>query len=95
LPRQALQPARQDRHRSAQTSHTLRTGTDWPVKPTIRPQRDLGFPERCFAAGQTKSSLRSLLLTFYSKRCIFLQFFYRRDSWPRITRTCCKAHWTC
>src|SRR6516165_8350409 len=38
LPRLTLQPAHQDRQRSAQTRHTLKTGRDWPVKPTFQAQ---------------------------------------------------------
>ncbi len=44
LPRPALQPSHQDPHRSPQTTHNLRLGRDWPVKPTNRPEPSLGLP---------------------------------------------------
>jgi hypothetical protein len=39
LSRPPPQPSHQDPHTSAQTTHNLRPGRDWPVKPTIHPER--------------------------------------------------------
>jgi hypothetical protein len=38
LPRPALQPANQDPDRSTSPHHCMKTGRDWPVKPTFREQ---------------------------------------------------------